>query len=114
TACDTSVLAARNRPMPKHTSVNPTIPARPTPASSSAPRCATNAVDVSVIIENDTMEMVIGQASRSSSRPGRAVQSRDEGGESDLEGKDMTTSGRARGTAANTNTHTPEPSVDRK
>ena len=75
--------------MPKQTSANPTTPASPTPASSSAPRWATNAVDVSVIIENETIDTVIGQASRSSSRPGRSIQVNDE---TDLTGKDMTAS----------------------
>src|SRR5262245_15011913 len=74
TACDTSVFAPRRRPMPKHTSVKPTTPARPTPASSSAPTCATNAVDASVIAENETMETVIGQARRSSALPGLSDQ----------------------------------------
>jgi hypothetical protein len=60
--------------MPKHTSANPTTPARPTPASASEPMCATKAVYANVMVENDTIDTVIGQASRSSSRPGRSIQ----------------------------------------
>jgi hypothetical protein len=67
--------------MPKHTSAKPTTPARPTPASSSAPTCATNAVDASVIAENETIETVIGQARRSNARPGLSDQVRDTGDE---------------------------------
>ena len=39
-------------------------PPSPTPASSSLPTCATNAVDASVIVENESIETVIGQARR--------------------------------------------------
>ena len=64
--------------MPKHMRAKVTTAPSPTPASWSAPRRATNAVDARVMTENDRVETQIGPARRTSSRTGRAVQDRSE------------------------------------
>ena len=63
-------------PTPKQMSAKPMTPARPTPASSSEPTRATNAVDARVIVENETIETVMGKARRRSARPGCFAQGR--------------------------------------
>ena len=52
------------RPNEKHKMANAAVPPMPTPASDAGPRCPTSSVSTSVMTLYDSVDTVIGHASR--------------------------------------------------